>query len=334
MLLNHQVLRVRQHIPRYIAFALVLLFCTSPAFANQQPPSGSKASEAHKKSSLIYVSDFFAFTGRDTAGHVTFALDNNRGQDGDTWQTEHLLVLLHDEHKGWQNLNGARSYENTKKILFTLPNSPYVTFTGEPSTGLTIKHLESHLKLQVQPIHKRVTRKDGPSHYQMGSASATMTWQGRTLTGWVIHEHLEMVDFNRLTHQYFDLWTESYGLYAWAENSSDFLNVHQQAEDTRLTPLIGNVVGFSETNKRGESLQDLQLTVKDSTQAIGFYQWPQGWTGQWTGQHGAGSLNIQITDLHVISNFILGGLAMGIIQGSITYQGQTRKIYGIAEVLL
>ncbi len=333
MLLNHQMLRVRQHTPRYIAFALVLLFCTSPAFANQQPPSDSKASEAHKKASLIYVSDFFAFTGRDTVGHVTFALDNNRGQDGDTWQTEHLLVLLHDEHKGWQNLDGAGSYENTKKILFTLPNSPYVTFTGEPSTGLKIKHHESHLNLQVQPIHKHVTRKDGPSHYQIGSASATMTWQGRTLTGWVIHEHLEMVNFNRLTHQYFDLWTESYGLYAWVENSSDFLNVHQQAEDTPLTPLIGKVVGFAETNQKGESLQNLKLTVKDSTQAIGFYQWPQGWTGQWSGQHGAGSLNVQISDLQVISNFILGGLAMGIIQGNITYQGQTRKIYGMAEVL-
>ena len=326
--------RVLQGTPRNITFALALLFCGSPALAEQQPPSSSKTSEPHTQSSLMYVSDFFAFVGRDAAGHVAFALDNNRGQDGDTWQTEHLLILLHDEQNGWQKLEGAGLYDNTQKTLFALPDSPYVTFTGEPTTGLTIKHLESQLNLQVQPIHKRVVRKNGASHYKMGSAAATMTWQGRTLKGWVIHEHLEMVDFNRLTHQYFDLWTESYGLYAWVENSSDFLHVHQQAAHTRLTPLIGNLVGFAETNETGESLQDLQLTVKGSTQGLGFYQWPQGWKGQWTGRDGAASIDVQILDLQVISNFILGGLAMGIIQGNITYQGQTRKIYGMAEVLL
>ncbi len=282
----------------------------------------------------MYVSDFFAFVGQDAAGRVAFALDNNRGQDGDRWQTEHLVILLHDEQNGWQKLEGAGLYDNTQKTLFTLANSPYVAFTGEPTTGLTIKHLESQLNLQAQPIHKHVMRKNGASHYKMGSASATMTWQGRTLTGWIIHEHLEMVDFNRLTHQYFDLWTESYGLYAWVENSSDFLHVHQQAEHTQLTPLIGNLVGFAETNETREPLQDLQLTVTGSTQAIGFYQWPLGWTGQWTGQDGKGSIDVQISDLQVISNFIFGGLAMGIIQGNITYQGQTRKIYGMAEVLL
>ncbi len=329
--------RVRRHLYQYLAFGLILPLCSTPAFADQiqqQALSDLNSSEPRKTSSLAYVSDFFSFVGRDAVGHVAFALDNNRGQDGDTWQTEHLLILLHDEQKGWQKLEGAGPYENTKKTVLQIPNSSYVEFTGDLATGLTIKHLESQLTLQVQGLHKHVLRREGDSRYQMGSAAATMTWQGRTLTGWVIHEHLEMVDFNRLTHQYFDLWTESYGLYAWMENSSDFLTVHQQAEHTPLTPLIGNSVGFTETNHIGEPLQDLQLTVKDSTQAMGFYQWPQGWKGQWTGQHGSGSLDVQISDLQVISNFILGGLAMGIIQGNITYKGQTRKIYGMAELLL
>ena len=45
-------------------------------------------------------------------------------------------------------------------------------------------------------------------------------------------------------------------------------------------------------------------------------------------------MDVKISDLQVISNFFLGGLAMGIIQGEIIYNGQTRKIYGMAELLL
>ncbi len=320
-----------------IVIGLTLLLCGAPAFAvqdEQHAPSDLNSSESHKTSSLAYVSDFFAFIGKDATGHVAFALDNNRGQDGDSWQAEHLLMLLHDEQDGWRTLKGAGPYDNTENILFQIPNSPSVEFTGDLATGLTIKHPASQLTLHIQPIHTHVLRQNGDSHYQMGAASGTMAWQGRTLKGRVIHEHLEMTDFNRLTHQYVELWTESYGLYAWVEDSEDFLYLHQQADDNRLTPLIGNLVGFADTNHTGEPLQDLQLTVKASTQALGFYQWPRGWKGQWTGQNGAGSMDVEISDLQVISNFIVGGLGMGIIQGSITYHGQTRKIYGLAEALL
>jgi hypothetical protein len=51
-------------------------------------------------SSLLYVSDYFSFVGQDSQGPVDFALDNNRGRDGDDYQAEHFLVL-HDEKTGW-----------------------------------------------------------------------------------------------------------------------------------------------------------------------------------------------------------------------------------------
>lgn len=313
---------------------IALLLCGSLASAEQEPSPASSSSEHHGKSSLAYVSDFFAFVGRDTSGHVAFALDNNRGRDGDTWQTEHLLVLLHDEQKGWQELAGVGPYQNTEKKLFQIPNSPYFQFTGDSTTGLTIQNSENELTLEISPVKERVQRKDGDSLYRMGSSSAIMKWQGRTLPGWIIHERLEMADFNRLTRQYFDLWTESYGLYAWAEESPDFLYFHQQADETRLTPLVGNLVGYAVLNNEGEHLHHLQLTVLDSTPAWGFYEWPQGWGGQWTGQEGIGSMSMHVSDLQVISNFILGGLAMGIIHGEITYNGKVRQIYGMAELLL
>ena len=306
----------------------------SPSFAEQESSPVSSSSEHHTRSSLAYVSDFFSFVGRDASGRVAFALDSNRGRDGDTWQAEHLVILLHDEQEGWRELEGTGIYDNKEKKLFKIPNSPYFKFQGDPITGLTIRDSHDQITLEIHPIKERVSRKEGDSHYRMGSASGKMKWQDRTLTGWVIHERLAMTDFNRLTHQYYDLWTESYGLYAWAEESPDFLYFHKQANETRLTPLVGNLVGFAVFTNQGEHLQNLQLTVVDSTQAWGFYQWPQNWKGQWIGRQGPGSIVIKISDLQVISNFILGGLAMGVIQGEITYNGKTRRIYGMAELLL
>ena len=262
-------IRSRPSICLHIALSLglSLFLCGSPAFGAQETSSISKTSEHDQESSLLYVSDFFAFVGNDASGHVSFAFDNNRGRDGETWQGEHLLMLLHDEHDGWQQLEGAGAYDNTKKKLLTIPNSPYIECRGTRTTGLTFTHLQSQFTLEVQPIRKRVSRKDDDSSYYMGSSAGTMTWQGRTLSGWVIHEHLKIVDFNRLTQNYFDLWTESYGLYAWVEDSPHFLYLHQQADETRLTPLVGNLVGFAEMNKEGEHLQNLTLTLQSSTQA-------------------------------------------------------------------
>ena len=299
----------------------------------QDDSQGTNPSQPHTTASLAYVSDFFSFVGRDSSGRVAFTLDNNRGKDGNTWQGEHLVLLLHDEQTGWKELEGTGQYDNTKKQLLKIPNSPYFDFKGDPATGLTITNSQYKLTLEIDPIQERVSRKDGDSNYRMGSSQGILKWQGRTLKGWVIHERLEMANFNRLTHQYFDLWTESYGIYAWIDGSSDFLYFHKQANETRLTPLVGNLVGFGVFANKGEHLQNLKLTVMDSTQAWGLYQWPRNWEGKWIGRKGLGAITMDISDLQVISNFILGGLAMGIIQGEITYDGNTRKIYGMGELL-
>lgn len=45
---------------------------------------GGHTSEATQPS-LVYVSDSFSFMGKDQRSWVAFALDNNRGQNGNTW---------------------------------------------------------------------------------------------------------------------------------------------------------------------------------------------------------------------------------------------------------
>src|SRR5690348_9200299 len=113
-------------------------------------PTASDSSEAVLKdipaSTLIYVSDYFSFVGEDHKGHVAFALDNNRGRDGDAYQAEHFLVL-HDERQGWVKLAGNGLFQNTKGDLRTIPDSPFFRFQGTPRTGLTITSDMNHLTL-------------------------------------------------------------------------------------------------------------------------------------------------------------------------------------------
>lgn len=43
---------------------------------------------------------------------------------------------------------------------------------------------------------------------------------------------------------------------------------------------------------------------------------------------------IILSDLKVISNWIIGGFALGIIQGEVDYNGRKQIIYGLAELLI
>lgn len=71
---------------------------------------------------LSYYSDYISFVGSDSQGHVAFALDTNRGQDGKEFQAEHFAVL-HDEQKGWIEVIGSGSYNNVHHELKSIPDS-------------------------------------------------------------------------------------------------------------------------------------------------------------------------------------------------------------------
>ena len=78
---------------------------------------------------LLYVSDYVSFVGEDDQGRVAFALDNNRGRDGESWQAEHFVVL-HDEQEGWVSLQGSGAYENSTHELQTIPPSSFFQIEG------------------------------------------------------------------------------------------------------------------------------------------------------------------------------------------------------------
>lgn len=292
--------------------------------------SGGNSSKGIEPS-LVYVSDYFSFVGEDQRGWVAFALDNNRGQDGDTWQAEHF-VMLHDEQRGWVQTVGGGKYPNPNGTLATIPDSAAFQFHGTPTDGMSVTSAANGLRLQIHALPHRLQRNHTAGQYWMGSADATLEWDERVLHGRVIYEYLRMPNFNRLTRRYPSLWKEFHGLYAWVEGGGD-LYIHSQ-QSPLLQPLVGNLTGFAVLNGELLSLDQLTLTVQERQQAIGTYSWPVAWQGRWGDAFTPATFALALSDQKTISNWGIGGFAMGIIQGRLTYQGRTLTLYGFGELLI
>ena len=282
-------------------------------------------------SSLIYVSDYVSFVGEDDQGHVSFALDTNRGRDGDRYQAEHFTVL-HDEQRGWLNVEGNGSYENTEKALLAIPDSSAFTFQGTPNSGWTISSQSNNLRLSIEPIPERLSQSDSGGRYWMGSAPAILKWDNRIVKGRVIYEFFMMPDFNRLTRTYWGQWSNFQGLYLSVKGLGD-LYVHNQ-ESEMFAPLIGTLNGFLAVQEETDTFQILQLTTTDLSQGLGFYKWPMKWVGRWLSENGSGTVELNLSEFNRIANWVIGGFAMGIVRGTVTYKDQTYEVYGLGELIM
>ena len=280
---------------------------------------------------LLYVSDYVSFVGTDAQGHVAFALDNNRGRDGEAWQAEHFVVL-YDEYEGWVSLEGSGSYENPHHELQGIPPSSFFQIEGMPQTGMSINSLPNNLSLSVEPIPIRLEREHEGGRYWLGSAAAVLQWHGRTLKGRVIYEYFMMPEFNRLSRTYWGLWKHFQGLYLAVPGLGD-LYVHSQESDM-MAPLVGTVSGFLAVQEKTEPLQVLQVTLLDHNQAWGLYRWPSAWGLNWVNKAGAGRASLEIQDFKTMGNWVIGGFGMGIVQGVVHYNGQDYPVYGLAELIM
>lgn len=306
----------------------VIFMMVIPSWGESGPSAPEKDASAP---TLVYVSDYFSFVGEDSAGRVAFALDNNRGCDGDTWQAEHFVVL-HDEQRGWVKMFGGGKYDNPHRELLAIPNSPAFQFQGHPRQGITIVSEQNHLRLQIEPLPERLTRTHKASQYWMGSAAAVLEWEGRTLHGRVIYEYLWIPEFNRLSRSYPGMWKEFHGLYARLAGGGD-LYIHSQ-QSPLLQSLVGNLAGFAFIDGQTIPLESLGISVLERKQALGTYQWPLAWRGEWKNGKERPVFSLSLSALRVISNWVVGGFAMGIIKGEVTYHGRTIPLYGFGELLI
>lgn len=314
------------------AIGWILLLPLAGQATEAGPATSSSAPVADiPTSTLVYVSDYFSFIGADRQGRVAFALDNNRGRDGEAYQAEHFVVL-HDEQQGWANVAGNGRYEHVGKELCRIPDSPFFQFQGTPATGLIVTSETNQLSLKIAPIPQRTRRTHEQSVIWMGSAPAVLTWQGRTIPGRVIYEGLVMPGFNRLTRTYFRLWNDFQGLYVLAGKDGD-LYLHSQRSE-RLAALAGRLVGFAVFNEQTDPLNDLRIEVLARDWALGFYRWPTAWGITWNGSHGPVSMTLHLSDRKTIANWVIGGFSMGIVQGELVYAGRTWPVYGLAELIM
>ncbi len=280
---------------------------------------------------LVYVSDYFSFVGMDDTGHVVFALDNNRGRDGKDYQAEHFAVL-HDEREGWIKVTGDGAYENVGEELLTIPDSMGFRFEGTPRSGMTIFSATNKIVLRVEPITERLAHTLADAEFWMGSAPAVLEWQGRTLKGRVIYEYLYLPDFNRLTRTYWGLWKDFQAFYIALDDASD-LYLHSQKSE-KLSALTGDLIGFALIDGRPDPLEGLDLEVTRRRFTPGFYRWPVGWRLMWARGGSPVEIKFDLVDRIVLSNWVIGGFAMGIVKGEIFYEGANRPFYGLAELLM
>ncbi len=309
----------------------VLLLAGVLRAAAASPSETATDFDALPDSTLIYVSDYFSFVGQDSQGHVAFALDNNRGRDGESFQAEHFLVL-HEEGHGWVELTGNGFFDNTTHDLKTIPDSPSFTFQGSPRAGMTIISEVNRLTLRLDAIPQRTGNRHHGVVTWMGSAPAVLTWKDRTLHGRVIYEYVMMPDFNRLTRTYWGMWKEFQGLYLSAGGTGD-IYLHSQLSE-RIAPLVGMMAGFTAFDEATHSMGDLKVDILDRDWAFGFYRWPTAWRVTWAGPKGPAVLTLTQTERRRIGNWVIGGFSMGIVRGELVYGGSTHRIYGLAELIM
>ena len=313
----------------FIGIFWVLPFEHAPASAQATQEASSNAQE-FPHSSLLNITDHIAFIGEDSQGHVILALSTSRGREGKTYQAEHF-VQMHDEQQGWIKVNGNGQYDNVTGELLSMPDSKDFQFEGTAKNGLTVISPSNHFTLTLEPISERISKKTHGGHFWMGSAPAMMEWQNRNFKGRVFYESILLLNFNRLTHLYWDLLAEFQGFYLSVDGVGD-LYLHSQ-EGELMPPLIGELNGFLAIQEETEYFRDLQLNAVEYSQGFGFYWWPDKWEAGWSSENGPGKVRLERSQPNNIVNWFLGGFSMGIIQGKATYKGQSHDVYGVVELL-
>ena len=283
---------------------------------------------------LVYVSDYFSFVGSDAQGHVAFALDNNRGRDGENYQAEHFLVL-HDEKQGWIDIKGKGFYDNSQKQLYEIPDSPFFQFTGNAQSGFQIKGKQDSLRLETQPLVARETHGNDKCLFSMGSAAAVLYWRARVIPGRVIYEYLVMKNANRLSRR-INLsmlfgGADFQGLYLRGRENDD-LYFHGSHSEF-IQPLIGPILGFSVLRGQQDPTAEMQIEVTSQTMAFGFFRWPTAWKVSWRGEKGPAVMVVKERERKSIVNWVFGGFAMSIVSGQLHYDGKQIDVYGFGEII-
>ena len=312
---------------RKIFLLILFIFLGFSGWFILDPPGRNPSAQSLD---LVYYSDYFSFVGKDDHGSVAFAMDNNRGKDGNRYQAEHFLVF-YDEQEGWVELSGNGRYENKNKELKGIPDSFYYKFSGSPAKGFVIKSGENGLTLRIKPITIRLTRSDKEGLYRMGSSDALLEWKDRTIKGRIIYEYLYKTNFNRLTRGSAGVFKDFHGIYLRVNEGGDLYFHHRRGKPSSITI---NQDGFLFLNGQTIVLPFSKVTASKYRQGFGFYRWPMAWKGKISFGGEPAIVEIDIEKFKVIKTWIIGGFAMGIVRGTLQVGEVRYPLYGFAELII
>ncbi len=91
--------------------------------------------------------------------------------------------------------------------------SPWFTFEGRPQEGMVIANDPNGLSLEIAPMVTRLSEQEENCTTGWGIADAVLHWNGRTIHGRVISEHLVWRGWNRRTRTYTNTWDNFQGFY-------------------------------------------------------------------------------------------------------------------------
>lgn len=280
-------------------------------------------------SRLNYTSDYLSFVGKDARGFVALALDTNRGRDGADYQAQHYTAM-HDQERGWVEVVGNGEYANPGRELGGLPDSPAFKFKGDPQHGLAVTSPVNGFDLMIKPVVGHLVRHDARTFFALGTAPATMHWDGRTIEGRVIHEDLVKTAFNMITRPDVSQLNNFNGFYLLTADGGD-LYLHSTGGREESVP--EPVLGFHTQGGRNEVMQDLRVEETGHGLAWGFYRWPTTWIVSWRDSEGPASLRMDLRTRKGMVNWVLGGYSLGIVEGELNRAGKTTSVYGWAEMI-
>jgi len=229
------------------------------------------------------------------------------------------------------DLAGSGPYANAARVLDDVPESADFRYSGTPADGVTILSEPNALTLTTRPIEIRMSDSTGARARRLGSAAATLAWQGRRLDGRVIYEFVHFDGWNRLARTYWGTWNDwqSFCLVAGEPVGAGAGDVYLQSQDADGGR---EVDGFAVLNGRARRLADAELTVEDSDQALGVYRWASAWSGGWPDAPEA-RLTLVARDRRSFGNWLIGGFAMTLVTGELTVGGRAVPVWGLGELI-
>lgn len=278
----------------------------------------------------VSYTENFLFVGRDIQGFVSFAIENKRIKNGEQYFIDSFIVL-HDEKRGWIELEGNGRSENKNKVLKNLTDSPYFRFDGSREEGFKIISAKNDLALITDGIVMRISRSDYEGLYQKGSAKATLQWKDRNLKGRVLYGYLYNPGFKRFSRSAFSLYDDFYGIYLIVEPGGEIYFHHR---DGKPSSIAKKWDGFLFLNEQTLVDSFRKVEIKNSKQGFGFYRWPLGWEGTISLDGHAISIKVQTTAFKKIRGWVFGGFALSIVQGRISLGGEEKALYGFAELII